>query len=53
MEAYYVPHGEEESDVSSTKIRKAIREGKLESVRDLLHPRVFERLVELGDSVFD
>ena len=42
----------EETDESSTAIRKAIREGRLESVKHMLHPQVYEKLSNDGMEMF-
>ena len=50
--AIVVEGGDSDADASSTAVRKAVEDGNLESVKNLLHPAVFERLKERGKELF-
>lgn len=41
-----------ETDESSTEIRKAIQEGRIETVRHMLHPLVYDKLSTSGTKMF-
>lgn len=49
--ALFIPCEDNAEDVSSTLIRCALQENRLEDVEPLLHPRVYARLKELGPQV--
>ncbi len=50
--ARYVECEEEETDVSSTAVRRAAQEGRLDSVAHLLHPAVLKELQSMGKDAF-
>jgi len=51
--AIFIPHATAENDVSSTQIRKALSEGTLEKVRELMHPSVYAILEAEGKGILN